>query len=59
MSLDSGIVKSEKVFQTMCQVDRGKYTHISDAYIDSPQSIGQGATISAPHMVYFKIIYFQ
>ncbi|XP_020285316.1 protein-L-isoaspartate(D-aspartate) O-methyltransferase-like isoform X2 [Pseudomyrmex gracilis] len=31
-------------------VDRGKFTHPSRAYIDSPQVIGYGATISAPHM---------
>lgn len=41
----------------MCQVDRGKYTNPNDAYIDSPQGIGYGATISAPHMVCKKINY--
>ncbi|XP_031777411.1 protein-L-isoaspartate(D-aspartate) O-methyltransferase isoform X2 [Nasonia vitripennis] len=34
----------------MSQVDRGKYTDPDDAYIDSPQCIGYGAIISAPHM---------
>lgn len=34
----------------MNQVDRGKYvTH--NAYMDAPQGIGYGVTISAPHMV--------
>ncbi|XP_058801533.1 protein-L-isoaspartate(D-aspartate) O-methyltransferase-like [Phymastichus coffea] len=46
----SKIIKSEKVFDVMCQVDRGKYTNYKDAYIDAPQVIGFGATISAPHM---------
>lgn len=35
----------------MCQVDRGKYINSCDAYVDAPQGIGFGATISAPHMV--------
>ncbi|XP_015430655.1 PREDICTED: protein-L-isoaspartate(D-aspartate) O-methyltransferase isoform X2 [Dufourea novaeangliae] len=34
----------------MSAVDRGNYTHSKYAYIDSPQGIGYGATISAPHM---------
>ncbi|XP_031781485.1 protein-L-isoaspartate(D-aspartate) O-methyltransferase [Nasonia vitripennis] len=46
----SGVIKSERVFDAMSKVDRGKYTEPCDAYIDSPQSIGFGATISAPHM---------
>ena len=36
----------------MSSVDRGNYTRSGYAYIDSPQDIGYGATISAPHMVY-------
>ncbi|KAF8312128.1 protein-L-isoaspartate O-methyltransferase [Clavulina sp. PMI_390] len=35
----------------MMKVDRGNYVTIpSDAYFDSPSSIGYDATISAPHM---------
>lgn len=34
----------------MSSVDRGKYTPPSQAYIDAPQGIGYGVTISAPHM---------
>ncbi|KAF9225658.1 protein-L-isoaspartate O-methyltransferase [Gyrodon lividus] len=35
----------------MVKVDRANYVlHNSEAYQDSPQSIGHGATISAPHM---------
>ncbi|XP_065205946.1 protein-L-isoaspartate(D-aspartate) O-methyltransferase-like isoform X2 [Planococcus citri] len=45
----NGIIKSERVENVMKQVDRGNYiTH--NPYMDSPQSIGYGVTISAPHM---------
>lgn len=45
------IITSDKVVQAMSKVDRINYvTHKSEAYQDSPQSIGYGATISAPHM---------
>ncbi|XP_066597944.1 protein-L-isoaspartate(D-aspartate) O-methyltransferase [Prorops nasuta] len=44
------IIKSDRVYQAMISVDRGKYTHPNHAYIDTPQGIGYGATISAPHM---------
>lgn len=47
----SRVIKSDKVFEVMSSVDRGKYTHPSHAYIDAPQGIGYGVTISAPHMV--------
>ncbi len=33
----------------MLKVDRKYYAH-KNSYIDSPQSIGYGVTISAPHM---------
>lgn len=45
------MIKSDRVFEAMNSVDRGKYTQPSHAYIDSPQGIGYGVTISAPHMV--------
>lgn len=45
------MIKSDRVFEAMSSVDRGKYTHPSHAYVDSPQGIGYGVTISAPHMV--------
>lgn len=48
--LGSRVIKSDRVFEAMNSVDRGKYTS-SHAYIDSPQGIGYGVTISAPHMV--------
>lgn len=50
-NLASRIIKSDKVYEAMSSVDRGNYTRSGYAYIDSPQDIGYGATISAPHMV--------
>ncbi|ERF71397.1 hypothetical protein EPUS_07425 [Endocarpon pusillum Z07020] len=50
----SGLIKNERVLQAMsgrAKVDRAHYCpDSSSAYEDSPQSIGHGATISAPHM---------
>ncbi|KAH7887131.1 protein-L-isoaspartate O-methyltransferase [Phlebopus sp. FC_14] len=47
----SGIIKSDIIATAMSKVDRANYvTRISSAYEDSPQPIGHGATISAPHM---------
>ncbi|XP_043269244.1 protein-L-isoaspartate(D-aspartate) O-methyltransferase [Venturia canescens] len=46
----SKIVKSDRVFETMCAVDRAKYTTSNNPYFDAPQGIGYGVTISAPHM---------
>lgn len=46
----AGIIKSEKVKNVMLEVDRGKYCK-NAPYFDSPQPIGFGVTISAPHMV--------
>ena len=40
----------------MLQVDRGKYAKLNP-YIDGPQGIGYGVTISAPHMVLYIIYY--
>ncbi|KAI6148835.1 protein-L-isoaspartate O-methyltransferase [Pisolithus tinctorius] len=46
-----GILTSERVTDAMAKVDRANYVlRPGDAYQDSPQSIGHGATISAPHM---------
>ena len=50
----NGIVKSDKVERVMKSVDRGDFAK-GHAYEDSPQLIGYGVTISAPHMV--KLIY--
>ena len=45
----NGIIKSENVFKAMEKTDRKHYCKISP-YMDSPQGIGFGVTISAPHM---------
>ena len=44
-----GIIKNSEVEQAMRAVDRGNYCSRSP-YMDSPQPIGFGVTISAPHM---------
>ncbi|KAH9852293.1 Pcmt1-prov protein [Lenzites betulinus] len=45
------IITSERVTSAMMQVDRAHYVRfVNTAYEDSPQQIGHGATISAPHM---------
>lgn len=44
-----GLVKNELVKNAMAGVDRAHYSP-SRPYSDSPQPIGHGATISAPHM---------
>lgn len=43
------IVKTQQVEEAMRKVDRGNYCDHSP-YMDHPQSIGHGVTISAPHM---------
>lgn len=45
----SGDIKSPQIESAMLAVDRANYCKTSP-YIDSPQSIGYAATISAPHM---------
>ncbi|KAG2105790.1 protein-L-isoaspartate O-methyltransferase [Suillus discolor] len=45
------IITTDRVGEAMTKVDRANYViRKSEAYEDSPQSIGHGATISAPHM---------
>ncbi|KAL3458480.1 protein-L-isoaspartate O-methyltransferase [Aspergillus heterothallicus] len=46
---EEGLIKNEKVKKAMIAVDRANYAP-SRPYSDSPQPIGHGATISAPHM---------
>jgi len=43
------IVKHARVEEAMRKVDRGDFSKVSP-YLDSPQTIGFSATISAPHM---------
>nr|CAD7197804.1 unnamed protein product [Timema douglasi] len=45
----NGIIRSQIVEDTMLKVDRGKYAKFN-SYMDAPQGIGYGVTISAPHM---------
>ncbi|CDJ28353.1 protein-l-isoaspartate o-methyltransferase, putative [Eimeria mitis] len=45
----AGVFTDQRVYETMVQVDRGYFVK-EDPYLDMPQSIGFGATISAPHM---------
>lgn len=47
--LANGIIKSDIVENAMLAVDRGHYSKVSP-YMDAPQGIGYGVTISAPHM---------
>ncbi|TPX34924.1 hypothetical protein SmJEL517_g02592 [Synchytrium microbalum] len=46
---DNELIKQERVFNAMTKIDRAKYCP-AFPYEDSPQVIGYGATISAPHM---------
>jgi len=46
---DTGVIRSEGVVQVLSAVDRAHFAR-DIPYADSPQSIGFGATISAPHM---------
>uniref|UniRef100_A0A3B4AII5 Protein-L-isoaspartate(D-aspartate) O-methyltransferase n=1 Tax=Periophthalmus magnuspinnatus TaxID=409849 RepID=A0A3B4AII5_9GOBI len=46
----NGIIKSDKVYEVMLATDRAHFSRCNP-YMDSPQSIGYQATISAPHMV--------
>ncbi|KAI9028696.1 protein-L-isoaspartate O-methyltransferase [Hyaloraphidium curvatum] len=46
----AGIIRSPTVENAMLAIDRRHYVRQGDPYFDSPQTIGYGATISAPHM---------
>ena len=43
-------LRSEYIIKIMRCVDRGDFVSNENCYEDSPQYIGYGATISAPHM---------
>ncbi|KAL6721225.1 hypothetical protein ACLMJK_000327 [Lecanora helva] len=45
----NGLITSERVKNAMLSVDRAHFSPYAP-YTDSPQTIGYGATISAPHM---------
>lgn len=50
------IIKSTIVKDIMVETDRGHYCP-KNAYVDSPQGIGNGVTISAPHMVRIRTFF--
>ncbi|ORX92257.1 protein carboxyl-o-methyltransferase [Basidiobolus meristosporus CBS 931.73] len=54
----SGIIQSTEVYRAMSLVDRKHYAPIKP-YDDSPQTIGYGATISAPHMHAYALEYLK
>ncbi|KAG5886467.1 hypothetical protein JTB14_012879 [Gonioctena quinquepunctata] len=45
----NGIIRSDSVENAMLAVDRGNFSR-NNPFMDAPQSIGFGVTISAPHM---------
>lgn len=47
---DNSVIKTRKVKEIMTETDR-KYYCPRSYYVDEPQNIGNGVTISAPHMV--------
>ncbi|XP_012265383.2 protein-L-isoaspartate(D-aspartate) O-methyltransferase-like [Athalia rosae] len=47
---NAGIIGSDKAEEAMLRIDRGKYCHEVDPYLDRPRKIGYNVTISAPHM---------
>ncbi|OMH85769.1 Protein-L-isoaspartate(D-aspartate) O-methyltransferase [Zancudomyces culisetae] len=52
----AGIIHSPRVVAAMMEIDRGEYSKYAP-YEDSPQGIGYGATISAPHMHGYALEY--
>jgi len=50
-SSKAGIIKSPAVKEALLKVDRNNYCRYpASSYMDAPQPIGSGQTISAPHM---------
>ncbi|XP_015430668.1 PREDICTED: protein-L-isoaspartate(D-aspartate) O-methyltransferase-like [Dufourea novaeangliae] len=47
---EAGILSSDRAEASMLAVDRGRYCHEPEPYIDRPRRIGFNVTISAPHM---------
>jgi len=48
---ENKVIKSKSVALAMLAIDRGDFCpNENNAYVDCPQPIGYGATISAPHM---------
>ncbi|XP_054730907.1 protein-L-isoaspartate(D-aspartate) O-methyltransferase isoform X1 [Anastrepha obliqua] len=55
---DYGIIASDSVAQAMTKTDRRHYSP-RNPYMDAPQTIGYGVTISAPHMHAFALEYLR
>ena len=53
--ISDGVLKSPEVIDVMKRVDRADYCP-NYPYEDTPQPIGYGATISAPHMHGFALV---
>lgn len=54
----AGVIQSHRVAEAMRSVDRADFCLAgTDAYYDSPQDIGNNATISAPHMHAYALEY--
>ncbi|XP_017893634.1 protein-L-isoaspartate(D-aspartate) O-methyltransferase-like [Ceratina calcarata] len=47
---DAGILTTDKAESAMLAVDRARYCHEPNPYLDRPRTIGYNVTISAPHM---------
>ncbi|XP_076175153.1 protein-L-isoaspartate(D-aspartate) O-methyltransferase [Ptiloglossa arizonensis] len=47
---DAGILRTDKAEAAMLAVDRARYCHERQPYLDHPRRIGYNVTISAPHM---------
>ncbi|KAK2576979.1 hypothetical protein KPH14_011943 [Odynerus spinipes] len=46
----AGILATDRAEAAMLAVDRARYCHEADPYLDRPRKIGYNVTISAPHM---------
>ncbi|XP_075158747.1 protein-L-isoaspartate (D-aspartate) O-methyltransferase [Haematobia irritans] len=55
---DYGVIATEAVAASMTATDR-KFYSPRNPYMDAPQSIGHGVTISAPHMHAFALEYLR
>lgn len=56
LNIDFNVIKTRKVKELMTETDRKHYC-TRTPYVDAPQSIGNGVTISAPHMVFYEYIF--
>ncbi len=52
-----GVIRTPLVAKAMASVDRGEFCNNGHPYADCPQSIGYNATISAPHMHAYAMVF--